>query len=454
MNFLNRISEQEQLNLFLNIDKPSFIVIYGRRRCGKSRLIQQVLKKGDIYYQADRQEPAIQREQLVQTISEILGMPYEANFRSWESLLIDLNRVLGPNQTLAIDEFPYILKNETALSSVLQRLIDGNKLKYNLIICGSAQNVMSEMVQNGSEPLYGRADVILKIRPLAPGWIQEGLQLSPEESIREYAVWGGIPRYWELRSNYKNLEAALAHLVFSRDAILLEEPMRLLLDDLRSAVQPYTILTLIGQGVHRPSEIAGRLEKSLPGLADSFQKLIELGFIRREIPFGESIRSSKRTLYKISDPFMAFYFRFVLPNKQRIEMGLGEQVLKQVFLQLDEYVAGEWEYLCRIALPMLKIKGKQWDIASRWWGTGKNGKETELDGIVLSTDKTHILYSEVKWSQKTDFNSSLKQLNNSIDNCKKFADATIVKVLCNRLAMNSPDDLLLVLPEDILRVLR
>lgn len=454
MNFLNRISEQEQLNLFLSIDKPSFIVIYGRRRCGKSRLIQQVLKKGDIYYQADRQEPAIQREQLVQTISEILGIQYDANFRSWESLLIDLNRVLGPNQTLAIDEFPYILKNETALSSVLQRLIDGNKLKYNLIICGSAQNVMSEMVQNGSEPLYGRADVILKIRPLAPGWIQEGLQLSPEESIREYAVWGGIPRYWELRSNYKNLEAALAHLVFSRDAILLEEPMRLLLDDLRSAVQPYTILTLIGQGVHRPSEIAGRLEKSLPGLADSFQKLIELGFIRREIPFGESIRSSKRTLYKISDPFMAFYFRFVLPNKQRIEMGLGEQVLKQVFLQLDEYVAGEWEYLCRIALPMLKINGKQWDIVSRWWGTGKNGKETELDGIALSTDKTHILYSEVKWSQKTDFISSLKQLNNSIDNCRKFADATIVKVLCNRLALNCPDDLLLVLPEDILRVLR
>ena len=268
---------------------------------------------------------------------------------------------------------------------------------------------MSEMVQNGREPLYGRADVILKIRPLLPGWIQDGLLLSSEESIREYAVWGGIPRYWELRGNYKNLATALAHLVFCRDAILLEEPMRLLLDDLRSAVQPYTILTMIGQGVHRPSEIAGRLEKSLPGLSDSFQKLIELGFIRREIPFGESIRSSKRTLYKINDPFMAFYFRFVLPNKQKIEMGLGEQVLKQVLLQLDEYIAGEWEYLCRMALPLLELKGKQWDIAYRWWGTGKNGKEIELDGIALSADKTHILYSEAKWTQNTDLISSIKQ---------------------------------------------
>ncbi len=454
MEFLNRNRELQQLDQFLRREKPVFIVIYGRRRCGKSRLIQQVLQKGDVYFKADRQAPALQREQLVQTIADNLDVPYDATFRSWESLLIDLNRILKPSQTLAIDEFPYLLKNDPALTSILQRLIDGHKLHYNLIICGSSQNTMSRMVQSGNEPLYGRADVIIKIRPLAAGWIQEGLQLSPEESIREYAVWGGIPRYWELRNEYKDLATALLHLFFSRDAILLDEPLRLLSDDLRSAVQPYTILTMIGQGVHRPSEIAARLEKSLSGLADSFQKLIELGFIRREIPFGESIRSSKRTLYKIDDPMMAFYFRFVLPNKQRIEMGLGEQALSQVLLHLDEYVAGEWEYLCRMALPLLEIQGKQWDIASRWWGTGKDGKETELDGIALSIDKTHILFSEAKWTQKSNPVTALMQLNNSINNCRKFADATVVKLLCNRVAVPCSDDMMVVLPSDILKVLK
>ncbi len=454
MEFLDRKKEQQQLKTLLKREKPAFIVLYGRRRCGKSTLIKQVIQKGDVYYQADRQEPVLQREQLVQTIAESLGISFEATFRTWESLLLELNRILKPNQTLAIDEFPYILKNDPAFPSVLQRLIDGHKLKYNLIICGSSQNAMSELVQNGKEPLYGRADAILKIRPLAAGWIQEGLHLSDEESVREYAVWGGIPRYWELRKEHKTLEAALLQLVFSRDAILLDEPMRLLLDDLRSAVQPYTILTMIGQGVHRPSEIANRLEKSQSGLADSFQKLIELGFIRREIPFGESIRSSKRTLYKLNDPFIAFYFRFVLPNKLRIEMGLGKHMLKQVMKQLDQYVASEWEHLCLNALPLLHIKRKQWDIASRWWGMGNDGKETEVDAIALTFDKKYILFSEVKWSQKEDASRAVKQLNNNISNCKSFATAKVIKVMCLRKSVKLTDDFHLVLPADVLKVLR
>lgn len=456
MEFLNRNDEIKLLTQLLDRNNPSFIVIYGRRRCGKSRLIKQVLKPGDVYFQADRQESVLQREVLVRTVAESLQIPYEAGFKNWESLLLDLNRVLLSNHTLVIDEFPYILKNDPALPSILQRLIDGKKLNYHLILCGSSQNVMSEMVKNGQEPLYGRANAVLNIKPLTPGWIQDALQLDDEESIREYAIWGGIPRYWELRLEYENLESALLNLVFKNDAILLDEPMRILLDDLRSAVQPYTILTLIGQGVHRPSEIAARLEKNMSVISETIQKLLDLGLVRREIPFGENIRSSKRTLYKINDPFLSFYFRFVLPNKQRIDAGLGSQILLKTMMFLDEYVAEQWEHLCRLAIPFLNIRGIQWDLAQRWWGTGKNGKEMEIDGISESFDKNYVLVAEVKWSRNPNARNSLNQLNESLLNTKGLlkANVEIVKVLCFRKPDEQSNDFQMILPADIIRVLR
>lgn len=456
MEFYNRNDEIILLRQFLNRENPSFIVIYGRRRCGKSRLIKQVLKPGDVYFQADRQESVLQREVLVRTVSEALEMPYEAGFKNWESLFLDLNRILKSNQTLVIDEFPYILKNDPVLPSILQRLIDNKKLNYHLILCGSSQNVMSEMVKNGQEPLYGRANAVFNIKPLSAGWIQDALQLDDEESIREYAIWGGVPRYWELRQEYENLESALLNLVFKRDAILLDEPMRILLDDLRSAVQPYTILTLIGQGVHRPSEIAARLEKSMSVLSEALQKLLDLGIIRREIPYGENIRSSKRTLYKINDPFISFYFRFVLPNKQRIDAGLGELALAQTMLFLDEYVAEQWEHLCRMAIPFLHIKGIQWDLAQRWWGTGKNAKEMEIDCISESFDKKKILAAEVKWSISPNTRSALNQLNECLLNIKGISNDTneMVKVLFFRKPVEIASDFQLILPSDVLQALR
>jgi AAA+ ATPase superfamily predicted ATPase len=452
---LNRNDEIGLLRKSLDRDAPSLIIIYGRRRCGKSRLVKQVLKPGDVYFQADRQDSILQREVLVRTVSETLEIPYEAGFRNWESLFLDLNRVLKPNQTLVMDEFPYILKNDPALPSILQRLIDGKKLNYHLILCGSSQNVMSEMVKNGQEPLYGRASVVLNLKPLSPGWIRDALQLDDEESIREYAIWGGVPRYWELRQEYNNLESALLNLVFKRDAILLDEPMRILLDDLRSAVQPYTILTLIGQGVHRPSEIAARLEKGMSVISEALQKLLNLGIIRREIPYGESIRSSKRTLYKINDPYISFYFRFVLPNKQRIDAGLGNQVLARTMLYLDEYVSEQWEHLCRLAIPFLNINGIQWDLAHRWWGTGKNKKEMEIDCISKSFDKKKILLAEAKWSKKPNARNALNQLNECLLNIRGLScdNYKIVKVLFFRKPVEITNDFQIILPAEVLEVL-
>ncbi len=133
--------------------------------------------------------------------------------------------------------------------------------------------------------------------------------------MEAYSVWGGTPRYWELAGDHPDLPAALRSLILSPLGVLSEEPSRLLLDDMRDTTQAASILSLIGQGCHRISEIAARLGKPVTSLSRPLQRLQDMDLITREQPFAEESRSSKRTLYKISDPFLRFWFRYVEVNR-------------------------------------------------------------------------------------------------------------------------------------------
>ena len=148
--------------------------------------------------------------------------------------------------------------------------------------------MMQGLILDAAAPLYGRASQVLAIGPLAPFWIQQALEVRGIEAVEQYAVWGGVPRYWELARGCTGLQGAIEELVLDRYGVLYGEPERLLLDDMRSAVQANSLLSLIANGSHRLSEIAGRLGKPAGHLARPLAQLIELGYIRREVPFGET----------------------------------------------------------------------------------------------------------------------------------------------------------------------
>ncbi len=174
--------------------------------------------------------------------------------------------------------------------------------------------MMQGLVLDRTAPLYGRATEILKIEPLPCGWVWKALRTTGDrDAIEAVAVWGGIPRYWELAADYPDREAAIQGLVLSQLGVLYDEPTRLLRDDLRDLAQAASILTLIGQGCHRPSEIASRLGMPATSLSRPLERLLELGLVRRDQPFGASPRDSKRSLYRIGDPFLRFWFRFPAP---------------------------------------------------------------------------------------------------------------------------------------------
>ena len=258
--------------------------------------------------------------------------------------------------------------------------------------------MMRGIVLDATAPLYGRAKEIIKINPLNPCWISDAFSIEASEAVKTYSILGGVPRYWELAQDYKNLEDTLKRLILDKDGILHEEPMRLLLDDMRSATQPYSILTLIGNGCHRLSEIAGRLGKPSNSMTRPLATLIDLGYVRRDLPFGENIKSTKRTLYKLNDPFLNFYFTFVLPNKSLLEMGLTEKVYKSLKKDLPKYISGIWENLARLSVPHLDINGIQWGPARRWWGSDKKNMPKELDIVAESMDKKYLLIGEAKWT--------------------------------------------------------
>lgn len=427
--FVNRETEISRLQRILNQNTAQLVVIYGRRRGGKSTLLRQIVDNNTVYFSADLSEAPVQIRSLAERIEDVVPGFSAPVYPGWDSLFRSLNRSLKEKVTLCIDEFPYLVKNSPELPSLIQNIHDdGAHSNYNIILCGSSQKMMHDIVLNKNAPLYGRAGEIMKVHPMSVYHLMKFLDVIPEEAIREYSIWGGIPRYWEVRKLYSSLEEAIEHNVINPYGLLAEEPERLFSDEIRTSVQAYTMLSLIGSGCNRLSEIAGRMEKPATHLSGVTSFLVELKYIRREIPFGESLRSTKKTLYKIDDPFLNFWFTFVAPDKSRIDLGLTSQVIRGITGKMPMYVSSTWEELCRQAVPFL-FSGDKILPAMRWWGRGKDGVPIEVDIVAESPDKKTLVIGEAKWSEKTKTITEYEILQKKIFNLPFVKDQKIITVL-------------------------
>jgi len=352
------------------------------------------------------------------------------------------------------DEFPYLVQKSPELPSIIQKLIDSQQNRTAIIICGSSQRMMQGLVLDASAPLYGRAAEIIKVRPLEPGWIKEALTLGSIQAIEAYSVWGGVPRYWELAKTYGNQEEACKELVLDRDGVLHGEPMRLLLDDMRGASQPHSVLSLIANGSNRLSEIAGRLGKPATSLTRPLANLIELGYIRRDHPFGESPRSSKKTIYRLEDPFLLFWYRIVLPNHSLLERDLVNAVYAESENRFKAQTSEIWEEMARKSTAHLNIANIRWKPAHRWWGYGRDGKNMEIDVIAESLDNKFLLFGEVKWEAKTNIKATIRKLKKAVANFPKQTDKNIIMAVWCKNNRIKNGECSLISPDDVLSVLK
>lgn len=457
MNFVDRIDEATRLKNALKGEKSSLVVVYGRRRLGKSTLIKRVLSDNDIYFLADRSEDQHQRTLLAKVIAQVLPDFDKLTYPDWDSMFRAVNYRTEKRFTLCLDEFPYLVEQSPELPSVLQKLVDEKQLKYNLVLCGSSQNMMYGLFLDSTAPLYGRADEIMRLTPLRLPYIQEALNLDAINAIEEYSVWGGVPRYWELRENRCSLNDALWHNILSINGALYEEPVQLFQDDVKDIVKTSTIMSYIGTGANRLSEIAARCNEPATNLSRPLKKLVDLGFLQKDVPFGIEEKNAKKSLYKIADTFMAFYYQFVVPNRSFIELGRKLPVEQTLNAHFSEYVSMQWEKMCRDAVTGNIVNGVVYGTAKRWWGSvlneDKKPEQVEFDVMAESLDKKYLLVGECKWTTQENGKQLTHELLRKVNLLPLAKNYTIVPVLFLK---SSPKDNVgnVILPDDIVALMK
>lgn len=408
--FLNRKSELERLTRLVDRGVAGLAALWGRRRVGKSRLLVELCRRceGGLYTVADQSAAAVQRAYFARALAGRLPGFEETSYPDWERLLRRLSRDArarnwrGP---LVIDEFPYWVAASPELPSLLQRWIDEEARESGLlaIVAGSSQEMMQGMVLNANAPLYGRALEAIDLPPLGPHWITAALKLrQPIDALRAYALWGGVPRYWELAEPFgADLDKAVDELVLQPQAPLHREPDRLLLEELPPAVSLRPVLDLIGSGVHRLSEIAARLGQPATSLSRPLSRLCDLGLVQREIPHGASEKSGKRTLYRIRDPFFRFWFRVVAPHRALLAAASASGRRAHFRRHAEALFAASWEQLCLQAAQRGDRLGQEPFsktipyTARRWW----KGNAPEWDLIASPHGKGPVIVGEAKWSE-------------------------------------------------------
>lgn len=405
MKFIDRLREMQRLDSAL-AHEGSFSVIWGRRRVGKSRLlIEWCDRHQGLYTVADQSAAPIQRRYLASAVAERFPGFADVEYPDWRSFLgrlsaeADLRDWPGP---FVVDELPYLIVADRELPSVLQNWLDDPRRSLRVVVSGSSQRMMHGTVLDSDTPLYGRAEQAFAVRPLRAGHLADVFEFDRfSELVEAYALWGGMPRYWELAVPFgKDHKAAVGSLVLDPYGPLHDEPNRLLREELPPATALRPILDAIGSGAHRLSEIAGRLERPASSLARPIASLVEMGLVRRDVPFGSNLRSGKRSLYRIDDPFLRSWFRVVAPHRAALSASPSESRLLYWDRHRPTLEAQAWEELCRQAVPWLHrcdhpIAGLgPFEPAARFW----HRNEPEVDVVARSVDGRRVLVGEAKRS--------------------------------------------------------
>jgi AAA+ ATPase superfamily predicted ATPase len=443
VNFVNRTAELARLDGLLEPAEGGLGILWGRRRIGKTRLLLEWCRKRQgLYTVADLSAPAIHRRYLAEAVATVLKGFDQVVYPDWRALLNRLAQdslAQGWRGPLVFDELPYWISASPELPSVLQRWLDHEAKTARLVVvlAGSSQRMLQGLALDATSPLYGRARAAWALGPLEAGHIVRTLHLpNAPAGVMAYALWGGVPRYWELAEPFgHNLEAALDACVLDPAGPLHDEPDRLLLDELPSANALRPLLDAIGLGAHKLTVIAARIGRPPTALSRSLVRLQELGLVQRQVPFGESERSGKRALYQMADPFFRAWFRLVAPHRGFLAVARAEQ-RRALWKQHEPGLVSEtWEELCRMAATRLPLASAAntlpvWLPAQRFW----HGNGPEWDIVARSADGRQQLLGEAKWHRGRDVKKTVRAavaalLAKGRPPVREIADADVVRVV-------------------------
>ncbi|MBN1603724.1 MAG: ATP-binding protein [Chitinispirillaceae bacterium] len=419
MEFLNRNEEMSRLESLFSGTSGSMAALWGRRRQGKTRvLLEWCRRHNGVYTVADQSSAKIQRKVMAIALQDAFPEFAKVEFPDWQSLLEFISAEShrrGWRGPCIFDEFPYLVEQTPELPSIMQRWIDHEVTQSGLIvaIAGSNQRMMQGIVLDAGAPLYGRARELMRIEQLKPHFIQKAFNgASVLENLERYLCLGGTPYYWELAQQHNApIDQLVDYLILNPLGPLHNEPEKLIMENAPSHIMVRQVLDAIGFGAHRISEIAARVGKPATTLSKVLHMLVELGLIERQIPFGESEKSSKKSLYQITDPFFHLWFQVVGPRKSFLTKAPSDARIALWCEQKDRVLAHSWESLCRDSVPFFSphhtdsLFATQWSVASRYWSPNS----PEWDIVAESLDGSALLLGEVKWSRAAIKKSNLEQ---------------------------------------------
>ena len=439
MNFLGR--EKEILDLEKEYARDGgFVVIYGRRRIGKTTLIKQFIKsKTAFYFLATKEVESQSMKRFAGVIARTTGnsVMQKAAFSDW----LDLFQAVAdfkPNEkkVLVIDEFPYLVKVNDSFPSILQNawdeiLKDSNVM---LILCGSLISMMKKHALSYESPLYGRRTAQMRRAPLPFTTVYENQKLSFEEAAEQYSITGGVPKYMEFFSDGQPLYEQIKENVLSKNGFLYEEPNFLLTDEVQVPTNYFSIIKVIADGNHKLGTIAGILGLETSALTPYLKTLSELGFIEKQVPVTEkNAEKTRKGLYFISDNFLRFWFRYVYPYKGELELDNTQISLDELDKDFKEkFVAFAYEDICKEIFARLcsdkAIEFTPSKIGS-YWLNDKSGN-TQIDVMAVDTVNKRLFAGECKYhNQPVDadvYFELVKKVDNSAEIKSAFKGYTVI----------------------------
>lgn len=405
--FIGRESELASLNRLYASDKFEFAVIYGRRRVGKTALINQFIKdKKAIYFMGVESNAKQNLENFSKNIMEIeTGVEVETTFVSFQAALEFVFKFAEKERMiLAIDEYPYVARSSKSFASTLQLLIDKYKdsSKLMLILCGSSMSYMEDHVLAYKAPLYGRRTAQMKILPFDfADTCQYFKKFSDEDKALIYGIVGGTPQYLLQMDDSLSIEDNIKNTFLNPASSLFEEPENLLKQEVREPALYNAVITAVANGASRMAEISTKVGEDTSVCSVYLKNLTALGLIQKQTPYGEKI--TRKSIYVIADNMFRFWYRFVPENNSIIARGAADLAYKRIKPFLSDYMGNIFEEICKQYLWKLLLNGEspvEFKDLGRWWGNDSSTRsQAEID-IMGEQDKDTALFGECKWTNE------------------------------------------------------
>lgn len=402
MEFIARERELSRIKREIKADHQSAILVYGRRRVGKSELIKQCLAEDtvrSIYYECKETSEQNNLESLSALVSEIFNLP-PLGFAGIEPLLDHLF-TLSVEQplTLVLDEYPYLRKTIKGLDSILQALLDRHRdsSHLTLILCGSFVEVMKSLLER-ENPLYGRIDLTIDLKPMdyfdAAHFYPD---FSPEDKVRLYSVFGGIPYYTRLIDPSLSVRDNIIELISEPGARLENEVSMYLNSEISKIVNANEVFGALADGYSKYRDILSQSHVSSgPTMVDVLDRLIRMELVQKQAPINDPL-NKKKSSYRIVDGLSLFYYRYVFRYASQRTF-LDPRVFYDRYISQDfetNYAPHAFEEVCRQFLVRKNRAGELpelFDEIGRYWYDDPANKTNGEFDVVTRDPRGYVFY--------------------------------------------------------------